>query len=164
MDHVKMKKALVVNTTATITMQSISNPDGYYHSGIYFKTVLFDLSKRAYFQCNSTNELEDGTPFFLVSQNYPNSPFDYSYCTITFNSKDAIRAAIYDLVTLDAVVFQGPDLAGKAVQVPLSGRHVTDDEPVALYFTKSMTVSFSFRNTSTYYTRGFYILVDSYRR
>ncbi|KAK6036833.1 hypothetical protein COOONC_25662, partial [Cooperia oncophora] len=119
MDHVKMKKALVVNSTATITMQSISKPDGYYHSGIYFKTVLFDLNKRAYFQCNSTVQLENDVPFFLVSQNYPYSPFDYSYCTITFNSANAIRAAIYDLVTVGPVTFEGPDLLGGTAKISL---------------------------------------------
>ncbi|VDO63624.1 unnamed protein product [Heligmosomoides polygyrus] len=41
MDHVNMKKALVVNSTATITMQSISSPDSYYHSGIYMRSSLF---------------------------------------------------------------------------------------------------------------------------
>ncbi|PIO71873.1 hypothetical protein TELCIR_06212 [Teladorsagia circumcincta] len=123
-----------------------------------------NLNRRAYFQCNSTVDLENGTPFFLVSQNYPYSPFDYSYCTVTFNSEDAIRLAIYDLVTIDAVVFEGPNLSEEPARISLSGRHVTDDEPVALYFSKSVTVSFAFRNTSTYYTRGFYILVDSYTR
>uniref|UniRef100_A0A7I4Z029 CUB domain-containing protein n=1 Tax=Haemonchus contortus TaxID=6289 RepID=A0A7I4Z029_HAECO len=162
MDHVKMKKALIVNSTATITMQSISKPDGYFHTGISMETVLFDLTRRTYFQCNSTVDLQDGTPFFLVSQNYPYSPFDYSYCNVTFTSGDAIRAAIYDLVTVETVVFEGTDLSGEVIRVPLSGRHVTDDEPVALYFTKSLTVSFSFSSTSTYYTRGFYILVESY--
>ncbi|KAK6060943.1 hypothetical protein COOONC_01390 [Cooperia oncophora] len=134
--------------------------------------LLADLNKRAYFQCNSTVQLENDVPFFLVSQNYPYSPFDYSYCTITFNSANAIRAAIYDLVTVGPVTFEGPDLLGgnsknfaqKPLRIHFSGRHVTDDEPVALYFKKSMTVSFSFRNVSVFYTRGFYILVDSYTR
>ncbi|KAL6723552.1 hypothetical protein Aduo_018541 [Ancylostoma duodenale] len=44
------------------------------------------------------------------------------------------------------------------------GRHVTEDEPVALYFLKSLQVSFAPSNRSTYYSRGFYILVDSFKR
>ncbi|KAK6026565.1 hypothetical protein OSTOST_07453, partial [Ostertagia ostertagi] len=92
MDHVKMKKALVVNSTATITMQSISQPDGYYHSGIYLKTVLFE---------------------------FPYTPFDYSYCNVTFKSEDAIRLAIYDLVTKEGVIFEGLNLSGEATRISL---------------------------------------------
>ncbi|VDL69297.1 unnamed protein product [Nippostrongylus brasiliensis] len=162
MDHVNMKKALVVNSSATLTMLSISNSDGYYHSGIYLTVQLFDLRKRSYFDCNSTVELNDGNPFFLVSQNYPYTPFDFSECYVVFKSKDAIRVAIYDLVTKSTVIFEGSDLLGNTTRIELSGREVTDDEPVALYFLNMLTVSFAFRNLSTYNTRGFYILVDSY--
>ncbi|WKY14230.1 hypothetical protein Q1695_000069 [Nippostrongylus brasiliensis] len=162
MDHVNMKKALVVNSSAMLTMLSISNSDGYYHSGIYLTVQLFDLQKRSYFDCNSTVELNDGNPFFLVSQNYPYTPFDFSECYVVFKSKDAIRVAIYDFVTKNPVIFEGSDLSGTHSRIELSGREVTDDEPVALYFLNMLTVSFAFRNLSTYYTRGFYILVDSY--
>ncbi|RCN44979.1 hypothetical protein ANCCAN_09023 [Ancylostoma caninum] len=47
---------------------------------------------------------------------------------------------------------------------PSRGRHVTDDEPVALYFSKSLQFSFAPSNRSTFYSRGFYILVDSFKR
>ncbi|KAK6014514.1 hypothetical protein OSTOST_20101, partial [Ostertagia ostertagi] len=156
MDHVKMKKALVVNSTATITMQSISQPDGYYHSGI--------LSGKRVFSILTKESTSSVIRLFNLRTNYPYTPFDYSYCNVTFKSEDAIRLAIYDLVTKEGVIFEGLNLSGEATRISLSGRHVTDDEPVALYFAESVTVSFSFLNTTTFYTRGFYILVDSYTR
>ncbi|KAE9414153.1 hypothetical protein Angca_001176, partial [Angiostrongylus cantonensis] len=164
MDHQKTKKVLVANSSATITMISTSKSDGNYHSGIYLKSISFDLKRRSYFQCNSTVKLEDGMPFFLVSQNYPNSAFDYGPCTVTFLAKDAIRAAIYDLVTINAVRFKGFDLFQQPVDILLRGKHVTDDEPMALYFTNTLQVSFAFADTLTSYRRGFYVLVDSYSR
>ncbi|VDM52537.1 unnamed protein product [Angiostrongylus costaricensis] len=145
-------------------------------------------------------------PFFLVSQNYPNSAFDYDPCTVTFFAKDAIRAAIYDLITINTVRFKGFDLSQQPVDIslrfeprihigknpirvpssevrvlkdnmkmgradpreskcsPKSGKHVTDDEPLALYFTNTLQVSFAFADTPTSYRRGLYVLVDSYSR
>ncbi|CAJ0609790.1 unnamed protein product [Cylicocyclus nassatus] len=164
MDHPKLKKMLIVNSSAIITMQSTGSSDGNYHSGIYAKSVSFDLKKRTYFDCNSTVDLSDEEPFFLVSQNYPDTPTDFSFCEITFIAKDMIRAAIYDLVTLNSVVFKGLDASGKPTEVQLSGRHVTDDEPVALSFSKTLQVSFAFSNHTTFYPRGFYIFVDSFTR
>lgn len=64
-------------------------------------------------------QLEDGVPFFLVSQNYPFTPFDYSECSVKFNSRDAIRVAIYDLVTKNPITFKGTNLAGDPVQIAL---------------------------------------------
>ncbi|EYB87958.1 hypothetical protein Y032_0254g291 [Ancylostoma ceylanicum] len=164
MDHPKTKKILITNSSATITMQSTAPADGNYHTGIYAKSISFDLATRTYFDCNSTVDLKDGEPFFLVSQNYPNTPYQFSRCEVTFAAVDAIRVAIYDLVTVNSVLFKGVDISGKPVEVRLSGRHVTDDEPVALYFLKSLQVSFAPSNRTTSYSRGFYILVDSFKR
>ncbi|EPB67302.1 hypothetical protein ANCCEY_13602 [Ancylostoma ceylanicum] len=113
-----------------------------------------NLATRTYFDCNSTVDLKDGEPFFLVSQNYPNTPYQFSRCEVTFAAVDAIRVAIYDLVTVNSVLFKGVDISGKPVEVRLSGRHVTDDEPVALYFLKSLQVSFAPSNRTTSYSRG----------
>ncbi|KAK6731819.1 hypothetical protein RB195_007963 [Necator americanus] len=164
MDHYKTKKILITNSTTTITMQSTASADGNYHSGIAAKSVTIDAVKRSFFECNSTVNLADGEPFFLVSQNYPNTPVELSRCEIVFTATDMIRTAIYDLVTLNSVTFKGLNESGNPVEINLSGRHVTDDEPVALYFSKSLRVSFTFSNRSTFYTRGFYILVDSFAR
>ncbi|EYB87957.1 hypothetical protein Y032_0254g291 [Ancylostoma ceylanicum] len=120
MDHPKTKKILITNSSATITMQSTAPADGNYHTGIYAKSISFDLATRTYFDCNSTVDLKDGEPFFLVSQNYPNTPYQFSRCEVTFAAVDAIRVAIYDLVTVNSVLFKGVDISGKPVEVRLS--------------------------------------------
>ncbi|KAJ1347093.1 hypothetical protein KIN20_002053 [Parelaphostrongylus tenuis] len=158
MDHPKTKKAIIANSSVTITMLSTSESDNNYHSGIYLKSMSFDLKTRSYFQCNSNVSLKDGTPFFLVSQNYPNSPFDYGPCMVNFLAKDAIRVAIYDLTTINTVRFEGFNLTGESVKISLHGKNVTDDEPMALYFTKTLKVSFAFADTPAYYQEDFTFL------
>uniref|UniRef100_A0A1I7X8Q0 CUB_2 domain-containing protein n=1 Tax=Heterorhabditis bacteriophora TaxID=37862 RepID=A0A1I7X8Q0_HETBA len=165
MDHPRIKKVLRTNFSAIINMQSFKSSDDLYHSGISAIVQPYNLKNPSFFTCNSTIDLAHRSPFFLVSQNYPYTPTDFSLCTIYFTAPETIRFAFYDFISnaaVDSFVISGETLMNGVQNISYSGKHVTDDEPFALYFKKSASVSFIFSSHNTFYTRGFYIIVNSY--
>ncbi|PAV75562.1 hypothetical protein WR25_11253 [Diploscapter pachys] len=164
MDHHAVKKTLRTNSSTVVTLQSTGGGDGFPHSGVHGKIVEYNLKDPKFFDCNQTVVLNSSETFFLVSHNYPGTPLDFSPCTVTFQYSEGIRLALYDLVTMNTEIFtiQGTALNGTDATINYSGRFTTYDEPVPLYFQKSVTISFKFENAATFYARRFYILVNAF--